>query len=501
MPSMSHLVSKTDYMRWQGCPKNAWLAINKPDFYYSFEPTEFELALRETGEKVEGIARGLFPGGVLVEGRDEAAQKLTGNLIDTKAPVIFQPVFSNDGFLAVADVLKFNTETGGYSVYEIKSSSSVKNEYLYDVAFQTVLLRRCGLKIDQVFLMHLNPDYVRRGELDLRNLFLSADMTLNVAEVEEEVTREMEESKTYLSDGSEPVGQCSCVYKGRSNHCTTFNYSNPQVPPYGVHDISRIGSSPKKLKEMVDAGIFELDKVPTHIKLSETQQDQINAYKSDEVSIQKVAIAAELKGLQFPLYFIDYETHLSAIPLFDGWSPNRQVPFQYSLHIVEAHGAEVVHKEFLHTILEDPDVAFARSLQEHIGPKGSIIVWNKTFECSLVNKPMAGRHPEYAEFFADFEGRVYDLQGIFSKRYYVHRGFLGKTSIKNVLPVIAPGFSYEGLEIREGATASAAWPKLVSGELGDAEREKICEALRKYCGLDSYAMCAIWMELRKLVVA
>ena len=113
-------------MRWQECPKNAWLAIHKPDFYYSFEPTEFELALRETGEKVEGIAQGLFPDGVLVEGRDEAAQKLTRKLIDAKTPVIFQPAFSKDGFLAVADVLKFNTETGGYAIYEIKSSSSVK---------------------------------------------------------------------------------------------------------------------------------------------------------------------------------------------------------------------------------------------------------------------------------------------------------------------------------------------------------------------------------------
>lgn len=498
---MSHPVSKTDYIRWQECPKNAWLAIHRPDFYYSFEPTEFELALRETGEKVEVIARGLFPGGVLVEVRHEAAQKLTRKLVDANTPVIFQPVFLKDGFLAVADVLKFNTETGGYSIYEIKSSSSVKKEYLYDVAFQTVLLRRCGLKIDQAFLMHLNPEYVRRGELDLSKLFLSEEMTLQVAEVEEDVTHEMEESKAYLSNEKEPVGQCTCIYKGRSNHCTTFRYSNPHVPAYSVHDISRIGSSLKKLKEMVDAGIFELDKIPTHIKLSETQQDQVDAYKSGEILINKAAIAAELKGLQFPLYFIDYETHLSAIPLFDGWSPNKQVPFQYSLHIVEAPGAEVEHKEFLHTVLEDPDVPFAKSLQEHIGREGSIIVWNKAFECSHVNKPMAGRHPEYAEFFADFEGRVYDLQDIFSKRYYIHRGFLGKTSIKNVLPVIAPELSYEGLDIREGATASAAWPKLVSGEMSDAEREKMREDLRKYCSLDSYAMCAIWMELLKLEAA
>ncbi|OGI62755.1 MAG: hypothetical protein A2W18_11100 [Candidatus Muproteobacteria bacterium RBG_16_60_9] len=67
--------------------------------------------------------------------------------------------------------------------------------------------------------------------------------------------------------------------------------------------------------------------------------------------------------------------------------------------------------------------------------------------------------------------------------------------------MLAPDLGYEELEIREGATASAVWPKLVSGELNDAEREKICEALRKYCGRDSYAMCAIWMELGKLVAA
>lgn len=496
---MPHLVSKTDYMRWQECPKNAWLAIHKPDFYYSFEPSEFELSLRETGQRVETIARGQFPGGVLVEDRSEAARTLTQQLIDAKTPFIFQPVFSKDGFLAVADILKLNAETGGYAIYEVKSSSSVKKEYLYDVAFQTVLLRRCGLKVDQVFLMHLNPRYLRRGELDLSNLFLSADMTFKAAEVEERVTREMEESRAYLSNENEPIGQCTCIYKGRSNHCTTFSYSNPHVPAYSVHDISRIGNSPKKLKEMVDAGIFELDKIPTHIELSETQQNQIDTYKSGEVLINTAAIAAELNELQFPLYFIDYETHLSAIPLFDGWSPNMQVPFQYSLHVVEAPGMEALQKGFLHTVLEDPDVAFTRSLQEHIGPKGSIIVWNKPFECSLVNQPMAARHPEFAEFFADFEGRVYDLRGIFSEQHYIHRSFLGKTSIKNILPVIAPGLSYEGLGIREGAAASAAWPKLVSGELNDAERERICEDLQKYCGLDSYAMCAIWMELRKLV--
>jgi Domain of unknown function(DUF2779) len=497
---MARLISKTDYMRWQECPKDAWLAIHKPDLYYSLPLSDFEIALEETGEQVERIARELFSNGVLVEGRDKSAQELTQRLIDAKTPTIFQPVFTKDGFIAIADVLTFDKATETYTIHEIKSSSDVKDEYLTDIAFQVLVLRRCGLKVKEAFLIHLNPDYVRHGDLELHNLFVSSDMSIQMGEVEKTILEKMEAAKAFLVTDVEPAGPCGCIYKGRSRHCTTFSYSNPHVPKYGVHDISRIGSSEKKLRAMVDANVFELDKIPTHIELSKAQQNQVNAYKSGEILIDKAAIATAFSGLQFPLHFIDYETHLAAIPLFDGWSPNKQMQFQYSLHILEAPGKEIIHKEFLHTALQDPDIPFSKSLQEHIGPSGSIIVWHKAFECSIVNKPLALRHPEFAEFFADFESRVYDLEGIFTKQHYVHSGFLGKTSIKNVLPVMVPELSHENLEIHEGATASAAWPKLVSGELDEVEAKRICDALREYCGLDSYAMCAIFLKLQEAIV-
>lgn len=498
---MSHPISKTDYIRWRECRKDAWLAIHNPELYYSYEPSAFELALRETGAEVEEIARRLFSDGVFVWGHDKAAHDQTHTLIDEKTPTIFQAVFLVDGFLAVADVLKFNIETGGFTIYEIKSASHMKKEYLYDVAFQVMLLDRCGLKIDQAHLTHLNSDYVRQGDLDPHNLFSQENITPQIDEMKETVTREMEDSMAYLLSEAEPVGQCDCIYRGRSNHCTTFNYSNPRVPEYGIHDISRIGSSPKKLRELVDLGKFELDEIPTHVQLTENQQIQVDTYKSGQVVIQRDAIATELNGLKFPLYFIDYETHMATIPLFDGWSPNKQVPFEYSLHIVEALGVEPAHREFLHAVLKDPDVPFATSLHDHIGSEGNIIVWHKAFECGTVNKYLSERHPEYTDFFADFEARVYDLEDVFSKRLYVDRGFLGRSSIKNVLPVLVPELSYKELDIRDGTAASVAWPKLVSGELSDAQFEDLCQALRKYCGLDSYAMYAIWIGLSKLVGA
>jgi len=67
-------ISKTDYILWRECPKNAWLKVHKPDVYYASEPTEFDQSLIDSGNEVEEVARGLFPNGLLVAGRDDEAR-------------------------------------------------------------------------------------------------------------------------------------------------------------------------------------------------------------------------------------------------------------------------------------------------------------------------------------------------------------------------------------------------------------------------------------------
>jgi hypothetical protein len=493
-------ISKTEYMLWRECPKNAWLKVHKPDVYYASELTEFEQSIIDSGIEVEEVARGLFPNGLLIAGRGEEARQTTQKFLAAGTPTLFQAIFEQDGFLAAVDVLEFSGETNGYTIHEIKSSTKPKDEHLYDVAFQTLLLRRRGMKIDRVFIIHLNRGYVRFGDLDLANLFATADMTVMVDEIAGSVAREIEQAHAYLSNDIEPSGSCSCIYKGRSRHCSTFHYSNPHVPEYGVHDISRIGTSPKKLKEMVDAGVFALEKIPTHIKLSDIQRAQVRAYKSGETVVKKEPIVLELNKLKFPLYFVDYETYPSAIPLFDHYSPYDHIPFQYSLHIAASPDEELVHKEFLHIVREDPSESFVRSLRENIGPSGSVIVWNKTFE-SGINEDIARRLPHFQGFIADLNDRIYDLEEIFSKHYYVHKELRGKTSIKNVLTVLAPHLNYSSLDIHEGGAALVAWNEIISGRLSNAECKKLLDALRGYCGMDSYAMYAIWRALRDLVAA
>jgi hypothetical protein len=491
-------ISKTDYVLWRECPKNAWLKLHRRDVYNANELTEFEQSVIDSAIETEIAARKLFPDGVLVVGSKSDAQQKTDELVGRKTPTLFQAVFENAGLLAAVDVLEFDAATDEYAIHEIKSSTRVQDEHLYDLAFQLVLLRKTALKVGRVYLTHLNPRYIRQGELDLGQLFVSVDATSQVNRIADCVEAEMQEARTYLSADTEPKGPCVCRYKGRSRHCTTFQYSNPDVPEYGVHDITRIGSRPKVLRQLVDAGILTLDRIPSDIKLTEAQKIQVQVYRSGETILHKDAVARELGELNYPLHFIDYETYAPALPFFKGFGPYDAMPLQYSLDVVGSPREEPIHCEFLHTGSDDPTKGFLDSLKQHIGNFGAIVVWNKSFE-SQMNDLIARRIPQARDYLAEVNDRMYDLKDVFAKQYFVHPDLLGRVSIKYVLPVLAPKLTYSNLPIQNGAAASLAWSQLISGELSDKERPEVFRDLREYCALDSYGMVAIWRALLGLV--
>src|SRR3989338_3438350 len=338
----SRLLSKTDYILFRECPKNVWYKIHRPEIYNQAELSEFEKAIIETGNEVELVARKLFPTGVLIEDRGKESQEETQQLIAKKEKVIFQPIFIRDGFLAAVDILELNGD-GTYNIYEVKSTTDVdKKTHFHDLAFQVNLLEKFGIKVKKAYVIHLNSEYVRQGEIEINKLFSISEVTQEVENIKEGVMVEMGVALKYVEQKVEPMGPCDCVYKGRSNHCATFAYSNPKVPGYGVHDISRIGASKAKLQELIDVGIFELQDVPEDMELSVTQKNQIKAHVQDKIFKDAVTIQKELDMLDFPLYFLDYETFPCAIPRFDGFSPYQQIPFQYSLYVLSASSGPVL---------------------------------------------------------------------------------------------------------------------------------------------------------------
>mgnify|MGYP001619809360 CR=1 FL=1 len=491
-------LTKTNYIISRECGKNAWIKIHKPEIYKTNPPSQFDLAIIEIGNEVDILARSLFPGGVLLPDRDASAE--TARLVAKKTPILYQPVFETEKYKTACDIMVWNAEAKGYDLYEVKASNSgedkgAKNDlYTHDIAFQVILLKELGVPIGKLFLVRLNQQYVRVGTLDIQNLFTKEDFTGRVVEIQEEVKDEMAKAHDYLSAEKEPFGSCSCITKGRSAHCTTFAYSNSHMPEYSVHDISRIGLSKKKLEALIDSAIYDIEKVPEDFKLSDIQRNQVNAAQFKKTSVVQSEVRKFLDEIKFPISFLDYETFPCAIPRFDGYRPFDQIPFQFSVYVLDGADKELRHHEFIYTVTDNPGEQFIFALKKYLPPIGSIIVWNKRFETGI-NTKLGERFSEEAAALSAINSRVVDLEDVFKQQHFVHPGFKGKTSIKNVLPALVPELSYKKLDIREGGTASDTWNKIVTNVYDKKEAEQKTKNLLEYCKMDTYAMYAIWKHL------
>jgi hypothetical protein len=241
-------------------------------------------------------------------------------------------------------------------------------------------------------------------------------------------------------------------------------------------------------------GIVDIYDVPDNFELSEKQRFQVEVAKSKETYIDKEEIEDMFDDLEYPLYFLDYETFNPAIPLFNGYSPFDHITFQYSLHVLDEDG-NLDHFEYLHTEKTDPIPHLLDSLKEHIKDEGSIVVWNKGFEGGR-NKSMGSIYPEYRDFCEGMNDRLFDLMDVFKDNLYHDPLFKGSYSIKYVLPVLVPDLSYDDLNIRNGSMAMASWYDFV---FKDKEDENIIDDLLRYCELDTLAMVRVWEELRKII--
>ena len=468
-------LTKTDFIHYLHCPKSLWLFKNEPTNYPQGEFSTFMQKLVREGYEVERYVRKFFED---ADDRD----------------LSFQTEFkTEDGLYARLDAFE-NLSDGKTALYEIKSSTSVKTDtkhnHIKDTCFQKICAERAGEKIDSVFLVHLNGDYVRDGDIDPSAMLVFADITEAVNEIVAETSAEIDAALAFLGTDNDMAG-CSCAEKTRANHCDAFSVFNANVPTPSIYSLPRIRAN--KINYLRSMGIVELQDVPEDYSLSANQRLVADSAKLGRPLVDEAAISNFLSNLTFPLYFFDYETFSSAVPLIDGTSPHKNFPVQYSLHTFDSNGS-LNHKEYLEREARLPD-RLVKQMQEDIGPNGSIISWHKSFEQSR-NRELAERYPEKAAFLNDLNDRMVDLEDVF-KSDYVDARFDGSTSIKKVLPVLCPYLDYKELEVQDGASAMEAWQRMVNAE--PKEAEKIAKDLLKYCERDTFAMVEIYRFLIGLI--
>jgi len=466
-------ITKTDFLVYLDCPMHFWAKLND---HYEAEPTAFAESLIRQGYEVERLAQAYLYQFVI--------------LPDPALHLSLQQSFTDGPFFARADALIRNSATQSFDLYEIKSGTSIDKKDIYDCCFQYQVLRQ-QQNIQQVYVLHLNRDYVRGDALDLAQLFITEDISAEVIAALPVVQMGMQNALN-LAQQPDPNGIEHCY---DPKNCPCPQLCHPELPAYSIYDIGYLNRNKKRELEML--GILEAAKVPESFPLNPVQRSFVRAVQQDQPQIDRAGIHKEMEKLEFPLYFLDYETFNAAIPLYQGHHPQQQMVFQYSLHCLDRPGGSLSHTEYLCTDKVEPAVGLLAALKRELGPVGTVLVWNKSFEMTR-NKELALVHPIYQNFLEDLNARIYDLADFVRQGLYVHPGFKGSWSIKNVLPVMVPDLSYQDMDISEGGQASEAWWQMVYGGLDADQKEHTRQALLKYCHLDTLAMVRIYDCLTSL---
>ncbi|MFQ6614604.1 MAG: DUF2779 domain-containing protein [Fidelibacterota bacterium] len=481
-------LSKSKYLSGRQCHKRLWLEIHHPEL--APPPPPSQQRIFDQGTRVGELAREQFPGGLLIEAEfDEInlAIEQTQEALQQGAEIIFEGCFIYHDVLVRPDVMK-QTENGGWILIEVKSSTTIKEENLHDVAIQSWVLQGCGQDVERMFLMHINRDCVYP---DLSNLFQSEDITGNVRELLPLVPDVLTEYRRILR-GSEPkiaIGsQC-----GRPYACPFTGYCWQHVPEFSIFTLPNLRWPVKE--RLIGENYLAIDELPVEFPLTDSQQRYVDSLKTKKPVIDRNRIREELDALQYPLYFLDFETDGPAIPRFNGMHPYEQFPFQYSCHILHSDG-RLDHWEYLHETLSDPRNPLLESLIETLGSEGTIIAYNAGFEKSILSK-LAEWYPEHSRPIRTIIQRGWD-QLLSFRKYYTDYRFKGSNSLKGVLPVLVPGMNYESLEVSNGTEAQVAWNEMIRLQPG-LEKERLVRDLLTYCGQDTLAMVEIHKRLHSLI--
>lgn len=489
----THILSKSRFMNGLQCLKSLYLLVHNPELK---DPSNsYSEYILNTGTKIGELAREHFDNGLLIKQdyteHDAAIEATLKTIEDKSIDHIYEAAFLFEDIKIRVDILK-NNHNGTFDIIEVKSSTKVKESHLYDLSIQKYVLDNLGFKISQSKLMYINSDYVYDGKSYILNeLFKIEDLSLEIAKLASNIKPTLQLMRESLEKVSVPEIQIGAHCK-KPNQCPFYGHCRKGFPKDHISKLYRIGD--KKLNQLRDQGITSIKEIPDEFKLTETQH-RIKESVVREEPFFSPEVKVQLSNLEYPLFFMDFETSNPALPIFAESSSWKHIPFQWSVHKLHNDGT-LEHFDFLPHHSNDPRKEFAESLVKIIGDRGNVIVYYDAFEKGIIEKLSQHLSDNLGDRLLSINGRVFDLYRLIYNHVY-HPDFEGSFSIKKVLPALIPNLSYKGMSIADGATALIAYQKMIDVKVPEDERKKIHRDLTEYCKLDTLAMVEIFKFLRE----
>jgi hypothetical protein len=475
------LLTKTILMKGFQCPKQFYLYLNSPEL--AEEDTNKEKTKRE-GSIVGEMAQALYPMGVLIKDRNPY-QALEETKEKFNNPILFEPAFFFEQLYFRADI--FQQEADGVSIIEIKASSEVKDYQLEDLGIQAYILTKLGYKIKKLVIAHINNTYTTDAPLE--QFFVHEDMTQEVLNLLPEIESKILKLRDCVKAQPQvEIGpQCNKPFE-----CPFSNYCYKKA---GVTENNVLNFSISNRWDLYRSGKTDMFQLTPEDMKTDKQRELLRKLQSNEW-IDEQAVRDVFNTWAFPLYFLDFETMGSIFPKYPNAKPNAQIPYQFSLFLLEDPGKRAVRTQayVAESLDKDPRFELAKALVESCGKSGSIVSYFASFEKGRIIE-MAKLIPALHDDLMKIHDRIVDLFPVMKNHVY-YRKFAGSWSIKSVIPAIfGDSESYKHLRVRNGMEAQ----EFYLAALANGNLKEVKKYLVEYCDKDVEEMIHLYLFLLKKV--
>jgi CRISPR/Cas system-associated exonuclease Cas4 (RecB family) len=476
-------ISKNIFLNTIFCPTLGWRLFNET---LKEELTLGTMFRMEQGKEIGRLARELHPDGIFIREPDstESARVTQELLQESNNRILFEATFHVGNYIAKADIIKQHGKS--WDLIEVKSSVNMDQIHIDDMAYTTLVAQKSGFKPKKIFLQLLDKNY--RLGMPLGTLFNIVDCTEDVSARVKEFAPMFIEVDRIIHLPNEPETQLTINCK----NCQYFEYCFEGAAIEHIFQVPRL--SQKKTESLIADGIVSIHDIPDDFPLTEPQKRTVECVKCGDVGID-ASLRQKLDEICWPAFYLDFETTTTAIPLFPDLAPYDKFPTQYSIHLCDCCGHILEHRDYLADPSRDCRRELAENLIQDLQGNGSIISYS-SFEKTVISG-LCATFPDLEKELLNILVRLADLEKCV--KCVQHPQFLGRTSIKVVLPALVPDLSYEGLEIADGDTAMVAFALMAKGMIRPEEMAQKRRDLLKYCMLDTLAMVRLHEKLFEMM--
>lgn len=324
-----HILSKSTFIKGEQCPKALYMYKKHP--YLRDKLSIEQRAKFKRGTDVGVLARTYFPDGVNMTPSTPSLfgkmfEKTMENLNDPNINTMYEAIFIYNDTLIMLDILVRDGDK--WRAIEVKSSLSLSETYYKDAALQYYVLKGCNVPISDIQLMHINGDYVKHGDIDVKQLFTFKSVKEFAEQQYDSIDKKVNEYKNIVNLNNSPkinIGtQCFSPYK-----CDFLGHCWKKVPQDSY--LHTTAYNDKELFSLYNGGITDNRNFKKIIDPLSLERNQIDALEQDSYYINYKTFYNLIGKKTESTAYLNILFYRPAVPLLNGHKPYQEIVLAFSI--------------------------------------------------------------------------------------------------------------------------------------------------------------------------